>query len=123
MRFDSYDREKLIRSTAHDDGDVLIGLEQEGGSGGKESTESTVRRLLGFNIRIDVPRGDKETRADPFSVQVNAGNVYLVPGEWNADYVDEMKYFPFASPRTRLTLRRGRSPCSPCRRPGWGDSF
>lgn len=97
-RLGSFEREELIKQTAIMDGyDVLIGIEQEPGSGGKESAESTVRNLAGWNVIIDKPSGadsSKEARADPFSVQVNAGNVYLKQAEWNADYINELKYFP-----------------------------
>lgn len=103
VRLGSYDREKLICDTAEEDGkNVKICVEQEGGSGGKESAEGTVSRLIGYHIVVDRPVGDKETRADPFSVQVNAGNVWLVPGEWNDDFVNEMKFFPFSTTKDQI---------------------
>lgn len=108
VRMDSYDREKLIVETADNDGyDVRIGIEQEGGSGGKESAEGTVRRLAGYRVTLDIPHGDKETRADPFSVQVNAGNVHLVPGDWNYEYVKEMRFFPFSSTKDQIDASSG----------------
>lgn len=98
VRYDSARRERLIMDTAAMDGQgVIIGLEQEGGSGGKESTENTVRRLAGYKIRVlKVGRssGDKIDRADPFSSQVNAGNVTLVNKDWNVDYKTEFRHFP-----------------------------
>jgi predicted phage terminase large subunit-like protein len=103
VRYGSYDREKLICDTAEMDGNnVKVCVEQEPGSGGKESAEGTVSRLIGYHIVIDRPVGDKETRADPFSVQVNAGNVWLIPGEWNKDFVDEMKFFPFSTTKDQI---------------------
>lgn len=97
-QLDSFEREQLIRETAEGDGhSVIIGLEQEGGSGGKESADNTVRRLAGYKIRVvkvDVSTGGKIQRADPFSSQVNAGNVYLVKAAWNKEWVGEFKYFP-----------------------------
>ena len=38
--------------------------------------------------------GDKQLRADPFSAQVNAGNVRLVRGAWNKDFIEELRQFP-----------------------------
>ena len=77
-------RERIILQTAQIDGKgVAIGVEQEPGSGGKESAQSTVKMLAGFRVRVDRPTGDKEVRADPYAVQVNGGNVYLVQGPWN----------------------------------------
>ncbi len=98
VRLDSSSREKLILRTARiDTPEVAIGVEQEPGSGGKESAERTVRMLAGFRVKIDKPSGSdssKELRADPFSVQVNNGNVYMVQGNWNIAYIDELKFFP-----------------------------
>ncbi len=97
-RLDSSAREKLILRTARIDTQAVdIGVEQEPGSGGKESAERTVRMLAGFRVRIDKPSGSaasKELRADPFSVQVNNGNVSMVQGNWNTAYLDELKFFP-----------------------------
>src|SRR5690606_26514623 len=59
-------REKSIRQTAALDGNrIPIWIEQEPGSGGKESAESTIKNLRGYNIRAERPTGDKEFRAEP----------------------------------------------------------
>jgi predicted phage terminase large subunit-like protein len=101
-------RERLIKDTAAIDGKkILIGVEQEPGSGGKESAESTVKNLLGYIVLIDIPKGDKVLRADPFSVQVNAGNVHLKEGLWNADYIEEMKYFPYSTYKDQIDASSG----------------
>lgn len=98
VRLDSARREALILRTAQmDTSAVDIGVEQEPGSGGKESAERTVRMLAGFRVRIDKPSGSvssKELRADPYSVQVNNGNVSMVEGDWNGAYLEELKFFP-----------------------------
>lgn len=108
VQLDSWEREKLIRQTAHMDGKhVIVGLEQEGGSGGKESVENTVRRLIGFKCKVINPKGKKEERADPFSTQVNSGNVYMVKQYWNADYIDELKYFPFSTYKDQVDASSG----------------
>jgi predicted phage terminase large subunit-like protein len=72
---------------------VIVGVEQEPGSGGKESAENTVRNLAGYVVRVDRPSGDKAQRADPYSTQVNSGNVYMVKGEWNRAYIEELRFF------------------------------
>jgi phage terminase large subunit-like protein len=60
---------------------VKIWVEQEPGSGGKESAENTITRLAGFVVHADRVTGDKEARAEPFAIQVEAGNVDLyIPG-------------------------------------------
>ena len=91
-------REKIIKQTAQADGvEVIVGVEQEPGSGGKESAEGTIRNLAGYVIQADRPTGDKAFRADPFSVQVNNGNVQLLRGEWNKEFIEELRFFPFAT--------------------------
>lgn len=97
-QWDSAVREDIIEQTAKADGiHVRIAHEQEPGSGGKESAENTTRRLAGFRVVTNRPVGDKTFRADPFSVQVNARNVYLKAGPWNTVYLEELRYFPFSS--------------------------
>ncbi len=93
----SHDREEIIKQTAEQDGRrVVVGIEQEPGSGGKESAENTVKMLAGWRVFVDRPTGDKALRADPYSCQVNMGNVSLISAEWNAAYIDELTYFPFS---------------------------
>ena len=73
------ERERIIKETAIVDGkDTIIYIEQEGGSGGKESAEGTIRNLAGWACYADHPTGDKTFRADPYSVQVNNGAVMLL---------------------------------------------
>lgn len=97
-QWDAHRRESLIEGTAKSDTIVTtVGVEQEPGSGGKESAEATARRLAGFHVvlyRVGKSDGDKEQRADPFAVQVNAGNVKLAKGDWNQAYIDELRFFP-----------------------------
>lgn len=88
-------RENTIKQTADIDGPITqTWIEQEPGSGGKESSESTKRNLAGHIIYSERPTGDKVTRAVPFACQVEAGNVIIVAGEWNKDYIEELRYFP-----------------------------
>jgi predicted phage terminase large subunit-like protein len=108
FRKDSFEREREICRAAMMDGThVIVGVEQEPGSGGKESAENTARRLAGYKVRIikvDKSTGGKLERADPWSVQMNAGNVYLPVHMWDGnsskwmdwaeDWVEEHKFFP-----------------------------
>jgi len=87
-------RNQRIRRTAKEDGKrVRIYVEQEPGSGGKESAEITVRELAGWSVRPDRPTGDKIYRADPYSVQVNRGNFGIVNGPWTQAFKDEHEVF------------------------------
>lgn len=88
-------REQRIKTTAASDPEgTEIWIEQEPGSGGKESAESTVSNLAGYLIRSERATGDKAVRAEPYAVQVEANNVRLVKAGWNQGFIDEHKTFP-----------------------------
>ena len=88
-------RENKIKQTAELDGTKThIWVEQEPGSGGKESAENTVRNLVGFVIKVEKVTGDKVTRAEPYAAQVEAGNVKVVKSDWTKAFIDEMEVFP-----------------------------
>lgn len=93
------ERETTIHETAKSDRrfygpQLAVWVEQEPGSGGKESAEATIRRLQGFDVHADRVTGDKVARAAPLSSQAEAGNVCLVEGEWNKAFLDELHAFP-----------------------------
>lgn len=73
---------------------LQIWTEQEPGSGGVESAEYTIRQLAGYAVKAERSTGDKETRAAPFAAQCEAGNVRLLAGPWNHDFIDELTVFP-----------------------------
>ena len=88
-------RERIIRQTAEVDGkEVNVWVEQEPGSGGKESAENTIRGLAGYRVRADKVTGAKEVRAEPYANQVEIGNVFLKKAEWNRDFIHEHESFP-----------------------------
>jgi len=111
FRLDSSAREKKIKRTAEENGkEIIVKVEQEPGSGGKESAENTVRMLAGWIVRIDKPSGSnssKELRADPFSVQVNSGNVSMVRADWNREYINELKHFPASTFKDQVDASSG----------------
>lgn len=97
-RWIASDREATIKKTAQRDGyNVIVMVEQEPGSSGKESAMGTIKRLAGYVVKADRPTGDKVTRAQPWASQVNSGNVFLLRGAWNDDFVSEHTYFPNAN--------------------------
>lgn len=107
-RWGTDERERIIRSVAEADGqDVVVWLEQEPGSGGKESAEATIRSLAGYSVYAERPTGDKVHRADPYSVQVNAGNVQLLTAVWNAKFLEEHRYFPFSTTKDQVDASAG----------------
>ena len=89
-------REPVIKQVADADavkfgrGAVLIWLEQEPGSAGKESTDASIKNLVGHAAYGDHPTGDKFTRARPLAAAAHAGNVKVVRGDWNEDFLAEI---------------------------------
>jgi predicted phage terminase large subunit-like protein len=79
-------------------------IEQEPGSGGKESAESTVRNLAGHNVFLDKPGAgrSKEVRAEPFCAQVQGGNVFLHAGTWVDGFLEECGNWPMGVRKDRV---------------------
>ena len=107
-QWEAGEREKIIRQVAELDGrEVSIIVEQEPGSGGKESAEATIRNLAGFRCYADRPTGDKILRADTFAVQLNAGNVAMLRAEWNSEYKRELEFFPYGKYKDQVDASSG----------------
>lgn len=95
MRGSPMDVEKTIVRTAQRDGPSVHGdLPQDPGQAGKAQVQYLVRQLRGYPYRYSPETGDKTTRAQPFSAQVEAGNVFLLPGDWHEAYLTELEAFP-----------------------------
>jgi predicted phage terminase large subunit-like protein len=108
----THEREKVIKDTAIADGvGVDIWVEQEPGSGGKESAEGTIRNLAGFVCKAHKPtgtEGDKARRADTYSVQVNNGSVLILNNiVWNWDFIEEHRFFPFGTYKDQVDASAG----------------
>jgi predicted phage terminase large subunit-like protein len=107
------ERERHIKAWAERDRASLrswsyeVGVEQEPGSGGKESAESTVRNLAGFRVYADKVTGSKEVRAEPLAAQVQNGNVFLVAGSYITELLDEMESFPAGKFRDQVDACTG----------------
>jgi len=88
--------ERLIVQTARDDGTaVRISIPEDPGQAGKSQIAYLVRQLAGFQVTASRETGAKATRAMPLASQVEAGNVSMVHGDWNADLIDELSEFPW----------------------------
>lgn len=92
------DAVRTIRQTAETDGvGVSIRLPQDPGQAGKAQVAQLIRLLAGFSVRGQSISGDKSTRAFGLAAQVNAGNVRMVRGDWNAPFLAELRGFPLGS--------------------------
>lgn len=107
-RWAAHERERIIRQTALADGDnVIIWMEQEPGSGGKESAQGTIRNLAGFSVYAEKATGEKADRADPYSVQVNNGSFIMLAGMWNRDFIEEHRFFPYSTYKDQVDAAAG----------------
>lgn len=73
---------------------IRISVPQDPGQAGKEQVESYMKELAGFSVVTKTVVGNKETRAEPFAAQWQAGNVLLSEGTWNEMYLSELEGFP-----------------------------
>lgn len=106
-------RDSIIQYTAECDAKkygntVMIYVEQEGGSGGKEVAQQAVVNLARFPIHVDkvtgkrkrsqnhesLPGEAKVVRALPLQSQAENGRVWIKRGEWNEDFLEELCAFP-----------------------------
>jgi predicted phage terminase large subunit-like protein len=112
-QWSALEREEKIKFWAKHDSAKLkpgayeIGVEQEPGSGGKESAEATIRNLAGYKVFADKVTGSKEVRAEPLAAQVQGGNVHLIAGLWQIDLLDEMESFPSGKYRDQVDACSG----------------
>jgi predicted phage terminase large subunit-like protein len=110
-QWEATDRERIIKQTAQFDrqkfGYVLSVVEQEGGSGGKQSADATIKNLAGFHVEKDYPRGDKSTRFYPFAAQAGVRDVKLFLGAWNEDYLIEICSFPDSAYKDQVDSTSG----------------
>ena len=105
-------REEMIKTYAEADRKLYphsykVVIEQEPGSGGKESAEHTIRNLRGFNVVADKVTGAKEVRAEPFIAQVQSGNVYYVAGSWSHGFLTEAEAWPHGRYRDQIDAAVG----------------
>jgi len=94
---------KLLRQTAKLDGaKVDISIPQDPGQAGKSQANAYIKGLAGYTVTATPESGDKVVRARPLAAQVEAGNVKLILGPWNKDFLDEVTQFPAAKRKDQV---------------------
>jgi predicted phage terminase large subunit-like protein len=101
------DIKTLIIKTAENDGkDVPIYIEQEPGSGGINQVKeiASMPELAGYTIKMHQPRnlGDKIMRAQPWFAKAYNGLVYMMMGDWNTEFLNQLGGFPSARHDDRI---------------------
>lgn len=87
--------DKLLKTTADQDGfGVTQHLPQDPGAAGKSDNQSKIKVLVGHDVRSNRPTGSKEQRARPAAAQAEPGNISLLRGSWNEEFMDEICAFP-----------------------------
>jgi predicted phage terminase large subunit-like protein len=88
------EREDAIKQTAELDGEETeTWLEQEPGSGGKESAERSILNLAGHTVHVEPARGSKLARAGPAAAQAEAHNIKVVRAPWNEGFLQRLHNF------------------------------
>jgi predicted phage terminase large subunit-like protein len=98
VRLDAGDVRKHIKNTCMMDKKkyrrVVERLPQDPGQAGKDQAQSYIKFLAGFIVKAIPETGSKESRAEPFAAQWQAGNVDIIIGEWNESYLTQLESFP-----------------------------
>ena len=73
-------------------------IEKEPGSAGKAMIAAYSRALSSF-ARVEgiAPSGDKQTRAEIWSLLAEQGRVTLLDGDWVLDFLEELEEFPMGN--------------------------
>jgi predicted phage terminase large subunit-like protein len=113
-RWEADEREKVIMSTARADGVLTtVWVEQEPGSGGKESAYNTVRTLIraGYKAHSEPVHGDKTTRAEPMAAAAAVGVVKLLVDStvkpWHKKFLTELTSFPQGKMKDQVDAASG----------------
>jgi predicted phage terminase large subunit-like protein len=86
----------MLNCAAADGRGTTVAYMEDPGSAGKNEAQATARALDGYVVKFAPATGDKETRAKPISAQAEAGNVKIVRGPWNEEFVRVLENFPVA---------------------------
>jgi predicted phage terminase large subunit-like protein len=89
------DADKLMLNTASQDGKACkVRWEIEGGASGKRENLRLVQMFAGYDCGGARPEGDKITRAKGLAAQAEAGNVKLLRGDWNEEFLNHLHNQP-----------------------------
>lgn len=87
--------ETRMKATADQDGrQVIVDFPQDPGQAGKSQAENLAGMFPRNRVYYSPETGSKETRQDAPAAQAEAGNVYIVRGSWNREWLEEMTHFP-----------------------------
>jgi predicted phage terminase large subunit-like protein len=85
---------RFVQRCEADGYSVEISIPQDPGQAGKFQASHLLSLIHGYVCEASPESGSKEQRAKALAGQAEAGNVILVRGDWNDDFVDEAAMFP-----------------------------
>lgn len=110
-QWNAFKREARIKAAAEQDAAmhkrVEVWVEQEPGSGGKESAERTIAMLAGHRVYADRVTGKKEIRAEPYAAQFQGGNILVLASRWVRSWLDEHESFPAGKYKDQVDASAG----------------
>ena len=108
-RLSPYGNQQLIRATAEADTiNTEVYIEQEPGSAGKSMVHQYANDILrGFTCKGDRPDADKILRAKPWCALSERGMVFVVEGDWNEKFLNQVSTFPFGPKRDMVDAVSG----------------
>ena len=90
--------DEMVRVARLDGPYVPVHIEQEPGSGGINQIEAIKeefkKKLPAWKVIGHPPKGDKIMRANTWFAEAALGNFYLVQGNWNEGFLDQLASFP-----------------------------
>lgn len=88
--------ERMVKQHAMMDTiNVQVWVEQEPGAAGKSMIEHYQQALPTFTVTGARSSGSKVVKATPFANLVDRGNVSMMAGPWNAEFIEELESFPY----------------------------
>lgn len=86
--------EMMVTMAGIDGKNTTVDIPQDPGQAGKSQVRYLVSALAGYVVKFSPESGSKEQRAMPMASQAEAGNVKMVKGDWNEDFLAEAETFP-----------------------------
>lgn len=86
---------KNIKLNADLDGlSTFTSMPQDPGQAGKAQANDLSKFLSGHRFEFTLESGSKIVRAEPLAAQVNLGNVKMLKGDWNKEFIHQLRMFP-----------------------------
>lgn len=87
--------EEMVKHIASSDGPLVqIGQWQDPGQAGKSQAQYYIKQMAGYSMKALPAQKDKVTMASPVSAQAEIGNIKILRGQWNKDFLEELENFP-----------------------------